>query len=320
MPNILLPRSYGPPTTTSGTLTAGKHSTLDATGGPLSMSLPVPPDVDTYLSVEKVDPSANPVTIAGSIRGGGGSVTLTVQYQTAELRWNGSTWRVTAGYGAPSAGSGGSGGGLGGVTVTGTPTSGQTIVASSPTDAAWQAPTGGDYFTSSYLTVGEATVPRMLVNSGGITLTSGSVRLGYFTARLTQTVTRVRVLSSGTAAGATPTLVKVGVYTVDGSGNLTLAGASTSDPTLFAAASTTYTATLSSTTTITAGSRYAIGVLVVTAAAAPTIYGVNALLAAEMAVAPRLAGSVSGQTDLPATVTAAGIGSSGSMPYAVLLP
>jgi len=108
MTAILLPRSYSTPVTASGVLPAGRHTTLDASSGPLTMTLPVPGNVDAVLSVEKVDPTGNPITVGGPIRGGGATLTLTSQYETAELRWSGATWRVTSGYLESGGGSGGS--------------------------------------------------------------------------------------------------------------------------------------------------------------------------------------------------------------------
>jgi hypothetical protein len=64
-----------------------------------------------------------------------------------------------------------------------------------------------------------------------------------------------------------------------------------------------------------AGNRYAWGPLIVTGATMPSfVAGPTGASAAEMALAPRLNGSVSGQTDLPSSVLTASVGGSGLGP------
>ena len=66
----LAARNVAATVTTAGGLTAGSHNSVDATSGSLTMTLPTPTHLGAYLSVEKIDSTANTVVISGSIRGG----------------------------------------------------------------------------------------------------------------------------------------------------------------------------------------------------------------------------------------------------------
>lgn len=174
------------------------------------------------------------------------------------------------------------------------------------------------------LITGQSTMPRDSINSGtAATMTSGTVRFAFFTAESTFTATSMRLNSGTTAAGATPTLVRCGLYTVSASGDLTLVAAIASDTALLAAANTAYTrafstgGSLPATYQLIAGRRYAIGIIVVTAATAPTLPGQIAVVASEMGLAPRVAASLAGQSNLPTAATAASLADSTSRPYAV---
>jgi len=172
------------------------------------------------------------------------------------------------------------------------------------------------------LATGEATFPVTMAASNALTTVSQSLRLSFFTARKTETTTQVRVYSGGTAAGATPTLVRFGLYTVDGSDNGTLVASIANDTTIFAAANTAYTRSWSSSYAKVAGQRYALAILVVTAATAPTLPGlsVGTGVINETALVPRIIGTLTGQTDLPSSFTAASLVASGQRYYAAVLP
>lgn len=175
-----------------------------------------------------------------------------------------------------------------------------------------------DVGDDTQITSGETSMRRDDATSTAITLSTGVLRLRYFTARKTETITSVSMIS-GTAAGATPTLCRIGVYSVASDGALTLVASCANDTALFAGATTEYTRSLSASLSKVAGTRYAIGALVVTGASAPTCYG--ALVpSAVSGVAPRISGLVSGQTDLPASVAAGSIGDSSHGPYVRLIP
>lgn len=218
-----------------------------------------------------------------------------------------------------------------GVTASGSPTSGTYAVGDFVTTQNGQmlvcvvAGTPGTWVTPSdtrnLLATGEETLPRDLVtNSGGITMTSGTLRLTFFTARKTETTTQVRVISGGTAAGATPTLCRVGLYAVDATGDGTLVASIPNDTALFATQLTAYTRSWSVALAKVAGIRYALGDLVVTGATAPTLVGAIPVSSAELAVAPRLSGILTGQTDLPAGFTEAGLTATTTRVYGAVLP
>lgn len=173
---------------------------------------------------------------------------------------------------------------------------------------------------SDYLAVGEATIPRRAVISTAVAIGTGSLRLTYFTARVTEVVTQVRTLSGSTAAVGS-TLCRIGVYSADaGTGNLTLVASTASDTALWSATNTAYTKTLSASFTKQRGTRYAVGVLCVGASTPPTLAGQASLAAAEAAVAPRLCGFLSSQTDLPSTATEVSLVATAIQTYSVLLP
>jgi hypothetical protein len=164
---------------------------------------------------------------------------------------------------------------------------------------------------------GQETIRRTEATAATLTMSTGTLRLAYFVARRTATVTGIRVSSGTTAAGATPTLARFGLYAVDASGNLTLLSAITSDTAVFAGVSTSYTRTLAAAQTVQAGQQYAIGVLVVTAAAAPTVTGVNVAPGSEPQQAPVLANNLSAQSDLPSSITVGSLSATASVMYAV---
>jgi hypothetical protein len=177
-------------------------------------------------------------------------------------------------------------------------------------------------FDGSALASGEATMPRWAATAS-TTMSTGALRLTFFTATKTETVNNVRIVTTGTAAGATPSLIRVGLYSVDSSGNLTLVASTANDTTLLAATNTQYGKALSAGYAKVAGQRYALGLLVVTAAAAPTVLG-NTMAGSGSefgsGALPRLTGFISAQSDLPATITGASITDSTGFLYAVVKP
>lgn len=175
------------------------------------------------------------------------------------------------------------------------------------------------------LAVGEETISRGAFM--GITgpTTTQNLRLTYFRARESETTTQVRMISGGTAAGvspAPPTVCQIALYSIDGSGNGTLVANTTHDSSLFGAANTTYTKSWASSYAKVAGQMYAVAVLVVTAATAPTITGTVAQtgLPSEWAIDPRITGVITGQATLPGTFTAGSVATSTVRMYAAILP
>jgi parallel beta-helix repeat protein len=173
---------------------------------------------------------------------------------------------------------------------------------------------------ANLLTVGEETFPRTALTATTLTTNSGTLRLSYFTARKTETVTQVRILSGGTSAAATPTLVKFGLYSIADTGDGTLVASTASDTALLNAPTARFTKSFSSSYTKSAGQRYAVAVLVVTTVTAPSLSGVGSANSAEFAEDPRVSAVLTSQTDLPSSFTAGSLAASGSWFYAALLP
>lgn len=176
---------------------------------------------------------------------------------------------------------------------------------------------------ANLLTVGQETLPRDRLVTLAITISSGSLRLTYFTARKSETSTQGRMYSGSTAAAATPTLCRWGLYSIESSGDGTLVASIANDTTLFAAANTGYLRSWSSSIDTVAGQRYAWGAIVVSGAATPTYVGTGTNGGAYTtiaATAPRLAGIITGQTDLPSSFTAGSVATAANYFYAELLP
>lgn len=179
----------------------------------------------------------------------------------------------------------------------------------------WSDPQDADILTS-----GEPVMSRDALNSTSIAMTSGVLRFSFFTARKTETINSVRVPPGAVAAGATPTLIRVGIYSVAANGDLALIFSSVSDTSKLASTSSSSSFALSATWSKVAGTRYAVGLLVVTAATAPQVPGQNNMPTTEGAVAPRINGALSSQADLPASSTDVALGSTGSRLYFALVP
>lgn len=135
---------------------------------------------------------------------------------------------------------------------------------------------------------------------------SGWVTLNCFTADKSMTVNNLTTIC-GTAAAATPTLCRLGIYSIDGSNNLTLIGSTANDTTLWSSA-TSYTKALTSGVAITQGSRYALATLIVSSAAVANLGGYWGV-GSEGIVSPMTGVMVNGKSDLPASITAASLSS-----------
>lgn len=156
--------------------------------------------------------------------------------------------------------------------------------------------------------------PRWACSSTN-TLSNQSVRLSFYTAPDDMTVTSVVTYTHTTAAAATPTLCRIGLYTVAANGDITLAASTANDTALWGTISTKYSKALSTPYAVTAGSRYAIGLLCVTGATAPIVSAAVTSSSALADRSPRLAASVGSQADLPASVVNASLTVSGSAIY-----
>jgi hypothetical protein len=170
---------------------------------------------------------------------------------------------------------------------------------------------------------GEATFdPRQATSA--VTLANQRMQLTYFTAALTETCTQAVVNTSTTAAGATPTLVRIGVYSVAANGDLTLIASTPNDTTLLATASTKYAKAFSASFVKTQGQRYAVALLVVSAAAMPSIMGNGAMGGTGLSMlrtgVGRRQARVASQTDLPSTVANASCSLDGNSLYLEVMP
>jgi hypothetical protein len=174
------------------------------------------------------------------------------------------------------------------------------------------------FFNSSATVID--TIPRNVQNTAH-GLASGSVLLAFFTPLVTRTITQITV-GTGSTAAAGLTLARLGLYTFDES-NATLVAAVASDTTLFAAANTAYTRSLStggglpSSYTLTAGSRYGLALLVI-GTTTPTIIGLISSGFNLATLSPRTNGQIPSQTNLPATFVAGNLAVTTNVPYARL--
>lgn len=145
-----------------------------------------------------------------------------------------------------------------------------------------------------------------------VTLTSGELNLTYFQSPIDLTASHVGIVS-GSTAGVGVTLAKLGLYSVDSSGNLTLIGSTANTTSLFAASYTPYETALAASTELARGSVYAFG-LVVTATTMPTLNG--AFVIDDANLPPRLCGALESQTDLPASIAVGDVGDNFRVLYA----
>lgn len=175
--------------------------------------------------------------------------------------------------------------------------------------------TGG----GNLLTTGQDTFPRDGHLTGNVQHTSGSLRFTYFTSRKSETVSKIRVCTGTTPAGATPTLIRFALYSVASNGDLTLVAATANDTTLLTVGSTFYEKSFATPVAVVAGQRYAFAVLVVSGATMPMYVGV-AQPSDLYTAAPRITGALAAQTDIPASVLAGSVAVSQSKMYAVILP
>lgn len=150
-------------------------------------------------------------------------------------------------------------------------------------------------------------IPREVCN-GSVTLTSGKVQLVGFTPSRALSVTSLITAVRSTAA-ATITLARLGLYTVAGDGAATLVARGPASTSLGGATFTTIGQTLDSTGgypsvySLLASQRYALACIWV-ATTQPVLYG-SPGAATPNGWLPWLGASVTGQTDLATSYTAA---------------
>lgn len=153
------------------------------------------------------------------------------------------------------------------------------------------------------------TMPRVVASAAG-NMASGEVHLSFFTPAEDKTISNLTMVTSTTAA-AGATLIRMGLYTVDGSGNVTLVARTASDTTLFNATNTPFTRAFSTTGgypatyALVAGTRYAVGFIVV-ATTRPALYHSSTQNLTITALAPRMSAVLASQADLPAAINTVG--------------
>lgn len=146
-------------------------------------------------------------------------------------------------------------------------------------------------------------------------LSTGLLQLSYFRAPRSQVISRWDMCTATTPFGATPTLIRGGLYAVDDTDNLVLIGASANDTTLGTVANTKFGKVLATPSEVHFGQRYAFGLLFVSAAAPPSLLGASLTASTNVALlsSPRVNGTVSGQADLPATIAAGSVSASNAL-------
>ena len=159
--------------------------------------------------------------------------------------------------------------------------------------------------------------PRSSVVSATGVINNGEVRLSMFTPAADVTVTGITVVTGATAqVGAS--LVRMGLYSVNTTTNeITLIAQTANDVTICATNNTAHRRVfdtaggLPASVNLVAGTRYAVGLIVVGASTTPTLHTTGSG-AAMLALSPRMNGLLTGRTDLPATATPS---TAGSMPW-----
>lgn len=168
------------------------------------------------------------------------------------------------------------------------------------------------------------TMDRRDASSGSISPANGVVQFTYFTAALSEAITKLGMDTRGTAA-TTTTFARLGLYTVAANGDLTLV-ARTANTTTFASATfTPYDIALDATGgfvtsySLVGGLRYAIGIIMVGMTVAPILYGVATPRAGTGIVLSRKM-TAGGQTDLPTSLASGSMSADSNQYYATLTP
>lgn len=157
-------------------------------------------------------------------------------------------------------------------------------------------------------TTSSADAFNRIFTTSGQTPTSGNVHWTYFSPAYSFTASQISIANIGVATS--PTLIRLGLYTADSAGAVTLVARTASDTTLFSTASTYWTRSFATaggypaTYAVTAGSRYALA-FCITATSLPSIM---AFLGNSVYLwqSPRVTAYLTGQTDLPTSVASNG--------------
>lgn len=183
----------------------------------------------------------------------------------------------------------------------------------------------GDYLIQGG---GESIYPRAY-SAASAARASQDIALAGFIAKRTEPITQMRVCTHSTAAAATPSVCKMGVFRRETNGDLTLMAVTANDTTLFAATNTVYTKSFTTTFYKQMGVEYMAAILIVTGVAMPTFNAPVAGWPAGFASAtgtllrPAVSAKVSAQADFGAigsTIANASVVASSSTFHAMLLP
>lgn len=150
--------------------------------------------------------------------------------------------------------------------------------------------------------------------------TSGTLDLAYFTARYDDTREQVAAYTASSASAAL-TLAKMGIYSVDGSGNLTLVATTGNETSAFAASGTRYPLDLLAAVALVKGQRYAIGHLIIgtTMGNRAGMAFPSSTLTAAFGPVNRPSARLAGQTDLPASIAYGSLVNTTAVMYAEVL-
>lgn len=175
----------------------------------------------------------------------------------------------------------------------------------SVTAPTWSVPTE----QRRYDAVGDETMPRLSANAEPVPIT-GTMVLSYLRATQTLDVTLIRAYTGATAAAATTTLFRLGLYEVLADGGLALVAAGVSDVTKIQTAWTSVGQSIAG--RIVAGRTYAVAVLAVGPGQMPTLAGTTSAAGVRLSsgvffMDPKLSAQVPGLGDLPTTVAAASL-------------
>lgn len=144
---------------------------------------------------------------------------------------------------------------------------------------------------------------------GGVASVSGTVYFTFFTPAVNQTITTISYAVAATTSSGL-TLSRFGLYTFDGTTATLVARTNSTATTTFNSANTVYARTFDTTGgypasyDLVAGTRYAIALIGV-GTTPGNIVGATSITSV-LALAPRLNGTVTGQTDLPTSANSFG--------------
>lgn len=159
--------------------------------------------------------------------------------------------------------------------------------------------------------VGQYTPPRVLCTSNTTPLVSGQAMFSFFTADKTAPITTITTFTGSVAAGATPTVCRLGVWQVASDDALTPVASTVNDTALWAATFTPYPKVFSSGFTMIAGVRYAAGAICVSGATMPQfqsiIVGGTSIMSTNLFTTPAYLALLDAQVNLPGVVAAASL-------------